>query len=330
MSFRDVHARRLERERARRARIRRRRAVAFGTLAVVVLVVAGIAVASGGGDSSTATHAAAPTASHKSHAGRGTSGARPTTVAAKGTGVPGDANVPILMYHVINPPPAGAPFPGLYVPSSEFAQQMQALKSAGWHAVTMDQLQANWTRGVPLGPGKPIVITFDNGYESQYTNALPVLKQLGWIGVENIQLVGLPPSQGGLTDQQVRGLLSAGWELDTQGMSHADLITQDAAGLQYQIVHARQLLRSRYGAAVNWFCYPSGHYDATVINAVRAAGFIGSTTVVPGWASRGNDPYRLPRLRVLGGTSGPALLEQIAQSEHASAPPPSYGGSGSD
>jgi peptidoglycan/xylan/chitin deacetylase (PgdA/CDA1 family) len=237
--------------------------------------------------------------------------------------------VPILMYHVINPPPAGAPFPSLYVPADEFAQQMDALKSAGWHAVTMDQLRANWTRGVPLGPGKPVVITFDNGYASQYTNALPVLRRLGWVGVENIQLLGLPPEQGGLTDQQVRGLLSAGWELDTQGMTHADLITLNAAGLHYQIVHARRLLRSRYGAAVNWFCYPSGHYDATVIDAVRKAGFVGSTTVVPGWASRSNDPYRLPRLRVVSGTSGPALLEQIAAIQHDTAPPTSYGGGGS-
>jgi peptidoglycan/xylan/chitin deacetylase (PgdA/CDA1 family) len=181
---------------------------------------------------------------------------------------------------------------------------------------------------VPLGPGKPIVITFDNGYTSQYTNALPVLKQLGWAGVENIQLLGLPPTQGGLTDAQVRGLVAAGWELDTQGMSHADLIKLDAAGLQYQITHARQLLRSRYGVAVNWFCYPSGHYDSSVIAAVRGAGFVGSTTVVPGWASRADDPYRLPRLRVLGGTSPSALLQQIATDESAGAPPASYGGAG--
>jgi peptidoglycan/xylan/chitin deacetylase (PgdA/CDA1 family) len=329
MSFRDVHARRLERERARRQRIRRRRALAFVALAVVVALAAGIAIASGSsGTSGGSEQAAAGKGGSGGHpAGTGTT-PHPRTVAAKGTGVPGDATVPILMYHVINPPPAGAPFPGLYVPADEFGQQMQALKSAGWHAVTMDQLQANWTRGVPLGPGKPIVITFDNGYTSQYTNALPVLERLGWVGVENIQLLGLPPEQGGLTDRQVRGLIAAGWELDTQGMSHADLIRLDSSGLQYQIAHARQLLRSRYGAAVNWFCYPSGHYDATVIDAVKGAGFVGSTTVVPGWASRADDPYRLPRLRVLGGTSGPALLQQIATYEHASSPPSSYGGSG--
>jgi peptidoglycan/xylan/chitin deacetylase (PgdA/CDA1 family) len=239
--------------------------------------------------------------------------------------VPGNASVPILMYHVINPPPAGAPYPGLYVPASEFAAQMEALKAAGWHAVTMNQLEANWTRGVPLGPGKPIVLSFDNGYESQYTNALPVLKRLGWDGVENIQLTGLAPSEGGLTDAQVRGLLAAGWELDTQGISHADLITLDAGGLQYQIDTARQSLRRRYGVPVNWFCYPSGHYNATVIAAVRAAGFLGSTTVVPGWASRSQDPYRLPRLRVLGGTSPAALLAQIASAQSSPEPPSSYG-----
>jgi peptidoglycan/xylan/chitin deacetylase (PgdA/CDA1 family) len=238
--------------------------------------------------------------------------------------VPGDALVPILMYHVINPPIPGAPYPGLYVPVGEFAGQMQALKAAGWHAVTLDQVEANWRRGAALGPGRPIVISFDNGYRSQFTNALPVLRRLGWVGVENIQLTGLPPSQGGLMASQVRGLLAAGWELDTQGISHADLITLDPSQLHHQVDDARRTLRRRYGVPVNWFCYPSGHYNATVIAAVRAAGFEGSTTVVPGWASRDDDPYRLPRLRVLGGTSPAALLAEIAAARHAALPPPSY------
>jgi hypothetical protein len=61
---------------------------------------------------------------------------------------------------------------------------------------------------------------------------------------------------------------------------------------------------------------------------VRAAGFVGSTTVVPGWARGQTDRYRLPRLRVLGGTSPSALLEQIASTRTAAAPPTSYGGPG--
>ena len=338
MNEQELRARRLARQRARQARKRRNRLIAVGGLLVVALaaILIGLA-ATGGGKTSPPTTAtnASQTAHHgaraatRAHAKAAASTGLPrTTVTGAATGKPGTATVPVLMYHVINPPPAGAPFPGLYVPSDEFAAQMQALKTAGWHAVTMDQLKAYWTRGVPLGTGKPIVLTFDNGYASQYDNALPILKRLGWVGNENIQLSGLPPSQGGLTDSQVRGLIASGWELDTQGISHADLIALDAGQLKYQVATARQMLQKRYGVPVNWFCYPSGHYDATVIAAVRAAGFAGSTTVIPGWANPSEDPYRLPRLRVLGGTSPASLLQQIATYESAGTPPASYGGAG--
>jgi peptidoglycan/xylan/chitin deacetylase (PgdA/CDA1 family) len=242
------------------------------------------------------------------------------------TGPPGSEPVPILMYHVIAPPPPSAPFPGLYVPPDEFAAQMQALKDAGWHAVTLDQLAAYWQRGVSLGPGRPIVLSFDNGYHSQYAQALPVLRRLGWVGDENIQLTGLPPSQGGLGPQEVRGLLAAGWELDTQGISHADLITLDAAELHEQVASARRTLQQRYDVPVNWFCYPSGHYDPTVVSAVRAAGYEGSTTVVPGWAHPSDDRYRLHRLRVLGGTSASALLALIDAARQDPPAPDSYNG----
>jgi peptidoglycan/xylan/chitin deacetylase (PgdA/CDA1 family) len=320
-----------QRRRAQAERRRRARRRGFGLLAGMVAAVAVIAALLG---SSGGTAATGPRASdrltrvaRRDRAGvrrRGVrAGARQrSTVSGQATGKPGRTAVPVLMYHVINPPIAGAPYPGLYVPAAEFAAQMQALKNAGWHAVTLDQLWAYWTRGVPLGPGRPFVLTFDNGYQSQYTNALPVLARLHWVGVENIQLSGLPPSQGGLSPAQVRGLIDAGWELDTQGISHADLPALDAAELRYQVQRARRLLQRRYGVPVNWFCYPSGQYDARVIAAVKAAGFIGSTTVVPGWASPADDPYTLPRVRVSGGTTPADLLAEL-DAERGAAPPPS-------
>jgi peptidoglycan/xylan/chitin deacetylase (PgdA/CDA1 family) len=127
-----------------------------------------------------------------------------------------------------------------------------------------------------------------------------------------------------LSDAQVRGLVSNGWEIDTQGMSHADLIAIPPSELHYQVFTARQLLRRRYGVTADWFAYPSGHYNANVIATLKAAGFIGSLTVVPGWGAPGQDPFRLPRLRVLGGTSPSALLAQIASNEGAAPPPLSY------
>jgi peptidoglycan/xylan/chitin deacetylase (PgdA/CDA1 family) len=323
----STEQRRARREARRRERARRR---ARGLAAVGLLAAAGLLAAvllSSGGSSSTgpAAHSASATAgaharTHAAGSGRGSGGEAAQASGAARRGV----TVPILMYHVINPPPPGAKFPGLYVPPEEFAAQMQALAQAGFHAVTMDQMLAHWTHGAPLPAGKPIVLSFDNGYQSQLTRALPVLRRLGWVAVENIQLTGLPPSQGGLSEAQVKELVSAGWELDTQGFSHADLITLGRAALRYQVAVARGEVQRRYHVPVNWFCYPSGHYNATVIAEVRAAGFLGSTTVVPGWATPAEDPYRLPRLRVLGGTSPQALLAQITAARSAAAAPASY------
>jgi peptidoglycan/xylan/chitin deacetylase (PgdA/CDA1 family) len=333
MDSEQLQRRRAQRARERRRRTLQRRVAATGALLAVVIAAA-VAVAASGGSGGGSGHPSSRTVARAGrphqHAARRSRARAGDTASALGpaTGRPGTASVPVLMYHVIAPPPPGAPFPGLYVSADEFTAQMQALKAAGWHAVTLDQLRAYWSHGAKLPPGKPIVLTFDNGYHSQFVNALPVLQRLGWPADENIQLSGLPPSQGGLTDAQVRGMVKAGWELDTQGISHADLIALDASQLHFQVATSRHIIRRRYGVAVNWFCYPSGHYDATVIDAVRAAGYVGSTTVVPGWAGPSSDPYRLPRLRVLGGTSPSSLLAQIAGARGASSPPSSYGGSG--
>jgi peptidoglycan/xylan/chitin deacetylase (PgdA/CDA1 family) len=323
----EIEALRTRREQRRRSIRRRRRVAAAAIVVAVVAAVAVVALGSGGDGSSHARRSLATTRERAAGAARRSgstsSGSRSAGATAR-VGPPGTQPVPILMYHVIAAPPAGAPFPGLYVEPAEFAEQMQALARAGWHAVTLDQLEAYWRRGVALGPGKPIVISFDNGYNSQYTQALPVLRRLGWVGNENIQLSGLPPSQGGLGPGQIRGLLSAGWELDTQGISHAALITLSGEELHYQVQVARETLQRRYHVPVNWFCYPSGQYDATVEAAVRAAGFTGSTTVVPGWAHPGENPYRLHRLRVLGGTSGRALLELLDDTRANPPAPSSY------
>ncbi|HEX5225053.1 MAG TPA: polysaccharide deacetylase family protein [Solirubrobacteraceae bacterium] len=320
----DVEERRARRELRRRERRRRRAGALALLIAAIAAVAVAVAVASGGSSHGPARHRVSTTA------GKGAARARPAPgtagTSAGPPGPPGREAVPILMYHVIASPPAGAPFPGLYVAPEEFAAQMQALKDAGWTAVTMDQVRANWTRGTRLPAGKPIVLSFDNGYNSQYTQALPVLRRLGWVGVENIQLSGLPPSQGGLGEDQVRGLIAAGWELDTQGFSHADLIKLDPEQLHYQVAVARETLQHRFHVPVNWFCYPSGHYDDTVVSEVRAAGYLGSTTVVPGWAQPHGDPYRMPRLRVLGGTEPQALLSLLAGIRGDPPAPGSYSG----
>lgn len=318
MSFREEQHPQRAQARGRESRLKPERVAAVGSLLVVAAVVGLIVLTSGSRSGSHPSKAAVSARNRLS--GGSASGA---------AGHTGTAPVPILVYHVINTQPTQTTAPSaMYVPTSEFSSQMQALKTNGWHAVTLNQVEAYWTRGVPLGTGQPIVITFDNGYASQYANALPVLKQLGWAGVENLQLSGLSPSDGGLSDAQIRGLIAAGWELDTQGVSHVDLTGLDSAQLSNEVATARQTLRSRYGVPVNWFSYPSGDYNASVIAAVHAAGYLGATTVNPGWASPQQDRFRLPRVVVMAGTSPSQLLAQVAAAKSTTTAPSSYDGQG--
>jgi peptidoglycan/xylan/chitin deacetylase (PgdA/CDA1 family) len=312
MDSSDVPARRPAQPPEPQPRPSRTRFTALGSLVAVTAVLAAIVLTATSGSGS---HARKSSSAHSSSTVRG------RVSVAGASGKPGAATVPILAYQVINAAPPSLTGPAtLYVPANEFSAQMDALKADGWHAVTLNQLQAYWTHGVPLGPGKPIVISFDKGYASHYTNALPVLKRLGWVGVENLRVNGLPPSDGGLADSQIHGLITAGWELDTDGLSQPDLTGLSSSQLSNEVTTARRALQSRYGLNVNWFSYPSGNYDPTVTAAVRAAGFVGATTLVPGWAGPQEDRFRLPRVQVVGGTSPATLLSKVAAAQQA--PPP--------
>ncbi|MHB8393432.1 MAG: polysaccharide deacetylase family protein [Candidatus Dormibacteria bacterium] len=98
------------------------------------------------------------------------------------------APVPILMYHVV------APFPlrpqwnsqyaydleyGLTVTPGQFSAQMANLASAGAHAISLTRLADFLDYGLSL-PSKPVVITFDDGRESPFQNAVPVLQRYGY------------------------------------------------------------------------------------------------------------------------------------------------------
>ena len=144
------------------------------------------------------------------------------------------------------------------MPGSEFSAQMQALKAAGWTAVTLDQVEQYWTKGTALPTGKPIVVTFDGGYASQFVNALPVLKGLGWKGVINLPSNGRSPADGGLTDDQTRGLVAAGWELDAAGNDSPDLTGLSTTEIVSDVKAERQDLQARFKAPVNWYSYASG------------------------------------------------------------------------
>lgn len=296
----------------------RRRAIALLGLIAALLALALILVAalgSGGGDDGGS--AAPPVATSGGTATRSGSAAKTTTTTAvagpaRDMGDPGPPRpVPILMYHVVSDPFPDSPYPDLYVPKAEFADQMQALKDAGYTAVTLQEAWDSWHADGPL-PAKPVVVSFDDGYHSHLANALPVLRALGWPGVLNLELKNIR-SDYGLTAPQVRQLIAAGWELDSHTIDHPDLTTVDAATLQHEVADSRKQLERRFGVPVDFFCYPAGRYDDAAIAAVHAAGYLAATTTEPGLAQPGEaDRFTLSRVRVDNGVSGATLVAQLA------------------
>lgn len=323
--------RRAEREAHRRATARRRRAIAAGAVIAAVAAVALVVALVGGGSddggdragraSDTGGHEAAP------GGGGGDGGAARARTARRVPPSQRDRPVPILMYHVINDPPPGAGLPELYVAKSDFAAQMSWLKDHGYSAVSMQQVYDLWRRGLAL-PRRPVVISFDDGYLSIWSNALPIMKRAGMRGVLNLELNELDQvSQGGISEQQVRALMAAGWEINSHTLTHPDLTAIDDGQLRRELVSSRRQIRRRFGRPANFFCYPAGRYDPRVVAAVEAAGYLGATTT--NFGNAGPDQlFTLNRVRVdrSDGTQGFIRKLRDLRSAGVAPAPPSFGG----
>jgi peptidoglycan/xylan/chitin deacetylase (PgdA/CDA1 family) len=203
--------------------------------------------------------------------------------------------VPILMYHVISNPPHTAPFKELWVSPRVFERQMTYLDQHGYEVVSLQEVYDYW-HGGPL-PAKPVVVSFDDGFRSHYGRALPILAAQGWAGTLNLALSHYNKREWGLNGRMIRALILADWELDCHSRTHAHLPGLRASKLDSEVARARRFLRVTFHVPVDFFAYPSGAFDATVVEAVRTAGFEGATTTEYGLA-RPSEPFRLDRIAV--------------------------------
>jgi peptidoglycan/xylan/chitin deacetylase (PgdA/CDA1 family) len=203
--------------------------------------------------------------------------------------------VPFLVYHALGPAPANAPFPGLYVSFGDFRAEMAWLHSHGYQAVTIDEVMKAWYHGGTL-PAKPIVVTFDNGYPQQVTFAPHVMAKYGWPGVLN------EITENHLAPRQIWPIIHLGWEVDSHSLTHPELTTAPPAELWAQVHGSRLYLQKTFHVPSNSFCYPSSHYNAAVIAAVKRAGYTNAVTEGDAYATSA-DPYLLPRFEIEGGVS---------------------------
>jgi peptidoglycan/xylan/chitin deacetylase (PgdA/CDA1 family) len=217
--------------------------------------------------------------------------------------------VPILLYHHLGDPPPGERHASLWVTPRRFRAQLDALDRAGFHAVTLARVWDAWHGGRPL-PKRPVVLTFDDGYAEQDAIARPALARHGWRGVLNLQLNHIN-IRGGLSRAAVRRLVAAGWEVDDHSATHPDLTKVSPKRLHAEVTTSRATFRRTLGIDPMFFSYPYGKVDARVRAAVRDAGFLAATTIVPRRATSADDPFLLPRL-IARRDATPAQLVRLA------------------
>ncbi|MEV4438820.1 polysaccharide deacetylase family protein [Streptomyces sp. NPDC049577] len=211
--------------------------------------------------------------------------------------------VPILMYHAVAHTPARAAL-RLSVTPGAFAEQMRLLAAFGFTPLTTGELATAWREGRPL-PAKPVLITFDDGYEGVHRHALPVLSEHGFAATLFASTGWLRGAHeaGGALDlmlswDQLRELAGAGMEIGGHSHTHPQLDRLPDDELAFEVGRCRELLSAELGVRPVSFAYPYGYSSRRVRRAVRSAGFGVSLAVGNGLAARRQGPYALERVTV--------------------------------
>jgi peptidoglycan/xylan/chitin deacetylase (PgdA/CDA1 family) len=234
--------------------------------------------------------------------------------------VPAAPAVPILMYHAVGHRPARAAY-GLSVAPEAFAAQMELLGARGFTPVTTARLGGAWRTGAAL-PERPVLITFDDGYEGVHRHALPVLARYGFTATLFVSTGWLRGAydEGGAPDtmldwDQVRELAAAGTEIGGHTHTHPQLDQLGDRRLAFETVRCREIIAGELGTAPVSFAYPYGYSSRRVRDAVRAAGFAQALAVGNALARRAQGPYALRRVtvrRATGIEEFGRLLEGVA------------------
>lgn len=215
-------------------------------------------------------------------------------------GVARVARVPILMYHHIADPPSGANRieRDLSVSPARFAEQLQYLRDAGYQTIQLKDLLYHLTLGYPL-PAQPVIITFDDGYVDNYTQAYPLLKRHGFTAtffiVTDFVDRGLKRY---MTWEQIEEMAAAGMEIGSHSRDHPDMRRRSYDFLVWQILGSKQTLEAHLPGPIYCFSYPSGQYDDFVIAVLRSAHFWCAVTEEQGNVHSSEDVFRLKRVRV--------------------------------
>jgi|SRR5215469_10157655 len=204
-----------------------------------------------------------------------------------------------LMYHELELPdrPLCQNEPGYVryvVDASDFRAQMQSLKDCGFEGMNVTTALNNPER-------RGVVITFDDGCETDLIAAAPILHEFGFNATFYIT-VGFLEKRGYLSRTQLRELGDLGLEIGSHSMTHSYLTDLSQDQIMHEISASKHELEQITGRMVQHFSCPGGRWDRAVAETARQSGYRSVTTSHVAANSRHSDPYALGRVAILRGT----------------------------
>ena len=237
-------------------------------------------------------------------------------VAANG----GCISLPILYYHYIriNPDPRDTLGFQLSVTPNNFQAQMDWLKAAGAHPVTLAQMMAA-LQGGPALPSRAVVLTFDDGHDDFATQAVPVLMREHFVATSYV-VPGFLGTPAYMSQQQVQEVAADGMVVAAHTVHHVNLTKVPAAVAENEIRSSKALLEQLIGQPVPDFAYPYGSMNASIAAMVSQAGFRDAAATTWGTSQCMSNAFALHRFEVLGSSS----LASFASLAGVPAPPPNW------
>ena len=218
----------------------------------------------------------------------------------------------VLMYHQIVPDgasegwvPAPLADPRYGVSRLEFARQMAHLRQEGYRILSLDELLAPSRQASDAGldatsDDRPaLVVTFDDGYETDLTLALPILSRLG-IPATFFVATGHIGCPGMLTEAMAAELVARPlFRIGGHGESHRFLSELPDSECRRELARSFKRIREISGQEGAAMSAPGGRTSTQVADLARQAGFSALATSRPGLYRERADPFSIPRLPVL-------------------------------
>ena len=201
----------------------------------------------------------------------------------------GIQQVPVLCYHRFGDQTQSP----LNIPADIFEAQMRYLKDGGYRTITASDLLDFLNYRQPI-PKKSVIITIDDGYESFFSVAYPILEKFEFTAILFIYTNFVGVSRQALSWNQLRDLKSAGFTIGSHSMAHSDMTKQGEdesrvaflERLRRETVESKAIIDRKLNQDTVVFAYPFGRWDPNAMAMVEQAGYDLAFTV-----DRGGNPF---------------------------------------